>query len=238
MVIYYELYLLINSAIHVLLSRLSQRIMQIKRNNVLFIAGVILLNIYDYLYLNYPLEDIKYLIIFLILKMSFKIKIKDSFKLFIIYYSLNVILGGIYYSTDNKLFLSLIISMLLILYLDGFRVYKIKRNLYYEIKIVDKNKTYNFIGYLDTGNDLAEPKTNIPVVFINKKISFLKNIKIPYYTIDGYNYLNAYLCDNFYIKIDQKWHKRLVYVSTRKTSYECLLNILIFKGENNDFKIT
>ncbi|MDV3427806.1 MAG: sigma-E processing peptidase SpoIIGA [Bacillota bacterium] len=82
-------------------------------------------------------------------------------------------------------------------------------NLLYNVEIVSKYGSKVIKCFLDTGNNLREPVTKIPVIIIYS--SCLKEfnieqsdlVKIPYFTVGGFNsVINAFMPD--YIKIYDK----------------------------------
>ncbi|MHC6179532.1 sigma-E processing peptidase SpoIIGA [Clostridium sp. JNZ X4-2] len=85
--------------------------------------------------------------------------------------------------------------MLLYITIDRLVVYvKDRNNLYtlvYNVDIVFKNKCKTVKAFLDTGNELREPVTNLPVIIVEKSV--LENINlegvcefyIPYRVING-----------------------------------------------------
>lgn len=90
------------------------------------------------------------------------------------------------------------------------------------------NKIYKISMFLDTGNDLVEPKTNIPVVLISKEINDIIGVDIPVCTINSKDIMKGYYCNSFYIKKEGKYIRKDVYIVSQKTKYEGLLNVLLF----------
>lgn len=65
------------------------------------------------------------------------------------------------------------------------------QSLIYEIDIVGKDKEKSIMAFLDTGNELREPATNLPVIIIEKdyildfKINEKDKLYIPYKVVNG-----------------------------------------------------
>lgn len=92
----------------------------------------------------------------------------------------------------KKLLLSLIIVYLLI---DRIIIYikdrKEIKSLIYTVDIINKSKEKSITAFLDTGNELREPATNLPVMIIEKQyiedfyINDKEKLYIPYKAVDG-----------------------------------------------------
>lgn len=103
------------------------------------------------------------------------------------------IMGGVIYNFSyKKLMLSIMIIYLLISRIIFF--IKDRREMYsfiYEVDIVLKNANKEVKAFLDTGNELVEPVTNLPVIIVEKDIFKDEDINgydvfyIPYSVING-----------------------------------------------------
>lgn len=92
----------------------------------------------------------------------------------------------------KKLLLAIIVVYLLI---NRLVVYVRDRqdlnNLIFKVEIVDKNIKRTVTAFLDTGNELREPATNLPVMIVEKSCMELLQLKdseklyIPYSVING-----------------------------------------------------
>ena len=92
----------------------------------------------------------------------------------------------------KKLMLSVMIIYMII---DRIIVYVRERrdlsNLVYDVDIVLKNSEKNIRAFLDTGNELREPATNLPVVVVEKSVFQDVDLKsydkfyIPYRVVSG-----------------------------------------------------
>jgi stage II sporulation protein GA (sporulation sigma-E factor processing peptidase) len=95
------------------------------------------------------------------------------------------------YSSKNLLFSSMI------LYVVAYRVYlyfknrAIVSNFIYDLEFYLGENLFNVKGFLDTGNELTEPVTMLPVIILERKIAPNINIReeeafyIPYKLVDG-----------------------------------------------------
>lgn len=112
----------------------------------------------------------------------------------------------------KKLFLSMIIIYMII---NRLLIYikdrKILSKYIYNINISVANKNINFKGFLDTGNELREPLTNLPVIIVEKDLLQDLNLKdyttynVGYSVISGDNgNLQGFKPDNIYIIMDDK----------------------------------
>lgn len=92
----------------------------------------------------------------------------------------------------KRLLLSLIIVYLL---LDRIVIYirdrKELKSLIYTVDIINKHNEVRITAFLDTGNELREPATNLPVIIIEKKylndfyIDDKEKLYIPYKVVNG-----------------------------------------------------
>lgn len=100
--------------------------------------------------------------------------------------------GSIYNFSYKKLMLAIIIIYLI---LDRLVIYikdrKSLNSLIYTVDIISKNYEKKILAFLDTGNELREPATNLPVMIIEKNyfedfsISEKDTFYIPYKVVDG-----------------------------------------------------
>lgn len=99
----------------------------------------------------------------------------------------------------NFVFLLLVSPIILYLYIKQVKTLKSVYSNYYNIEIINKNKTYKYTAYLDTGNVLVDNLTNKKVILIDKR-KILFNIKefrlIPYMSVNGQSLIKV-------IKIDK-----------------------------------
>lgn len=153
----------------------------------------------------------KILVAFFITTIGFNCKDKIlNFKAFVIYILYSMLLAGIciffefnnYQGSYNYIFLykysykKLLLSIM-IAYIIIYRTVIYVRDrkdieeLIYEVDIYFDDKLKKVKAFLDTGNELKEPVTNLPVLLVEEKalvgidMSKFDIIYIPYKTIDG-----------------------------------------------------
>jgi stage II sporulation protein GA (sporulation sigma-E factor processing peptidase) len=107
-------------------------------------------------------------------------------------HSYGSITSSIYNFSYKKLMLSLIIIYLLI---NRLIIYiKDRKNieiLIYNVGIISENSEKRIKAFLDTGNELREPSTNLPVMIIEKNyfsdlfINEKEQLYIPYKVVNG-----------------------------------------------------
>ena len=123
------------------------------------------------------------------------------------FYVITIIIGGSQYMLSGSAYKVNIVMMIIIspiilgIYLYAMNKYKVDLKKIYEIIIVDKDNTYNFKGYMDTGNTLIDPITKLPVIMINKNINFKshKIFYVPYKVINNEAILKCIKVDKVYI---------------------------------------
>ena len=158
------------------------------------------------------------------------VNIKETPKLFLLFMGYTMGLAGICFFLDiNKnpsiklsfyitnfsyksLMLSVMVSYILLYFLTCY-VKNIKEtNKYiYQVEIKKGNYKRSFLGFLDTGNELKEPFTRLPVVIVEKNILEKVPVKddeiyfIPYTVIQGKEgKLKAFKADEVSILINHK----------------------------------
>ena len=102
---------------------------------------------------------------------SLKYTLNNLFYLYLLSFSV----GGVMYLLMDKAYYSylvLILGFIIVLYfyIKMIKRYQVVYANYYQVKITIKNKDYDVIGYLDTGNKLMYH--NKPVVILDKKIKY------------------------------------------------------------------
>lgn len=174
MVIYIEIFLLVNIIISLITLIIIHEVTYIKYSKLIIIGQIIniiylLFFIYNYRLANY----IKYLIPFFIIILSFKTNIYTYIKVTLIYYLLSFLYGGvgtlISISGNLKYFIILIIcvSFFIVIYL----FFKKKRiDVFYILKFNFLNKEYNVKVFLDTGCSIFYKGK--PVIILNNKYQF------------------------------------------------------------------
>ena len=92
------------------------------------------------------------------------------------FYVITIIIGGCQYMLTGSAYKVNIVMMIIIspiilgIYIYAMRKYKVDLKKIYDCIIIDKDNTYNLKGYMDTGNNLIDPITNLPVIMVNNKI--------------------------------------------------------------------
>lgn len=120
------------------------------------------------------------------------------------------------FDLSNYSYKYLIISTMTV-YLILYRIFiyikdrKAVTELIYDIEIVTKDYRKDIRAFLDTGNELREPVTNLPVILVQKSALSLDSIKnadyfsIPYTVVNGNTgNLKAFKPDSIFIIIDGK----------------------------------
>ena len=99
----------------------------------------------------------------------------------------------------NFIFLIIFSPIILYIYIKQTKSLRYNYSNYYNIEIMQKNKKYKYIGYMDSGNILVDNISKKSVILIDKR-KLLFNIKefrlIPYMGVNGTNMIKV-------IKIDK-----------------------------------
>lgn len=223
MKVYLDLVMILNFFIDFILL-LSVKIIlkrNIKLNKIIFgsfIGGLSILLLFFNIN-SFILFIIKILISIIMIIISFGyINIKYTFINFLYLYMSSIILGGFLYLLNIEFsykhvglifinnglsinFIFLIISSPIIIYIYIVQTKNLRYNYsnYSNVEIFIKNKSYKYIGYMDTGNTLVDNLTKKSVILIDKR-KMLFNIKefriIPYMTVSGSSMIKV-------IKIDK-----------------------------------
>ena len=98
----------------------------------------------------------------------------------------------------NFIFLIIFSPIILYIYIKQTKNLKYNYSNYYNIEIINKNKKYKYIGYMDSGNILVDNLTKKIVILIDKR-KLLFNIKefrlIPYMGVSGSNMIKVVKID-------------------------------------------
>ena len=107
----------------------------------------------------------------------------------------------------NFVFLIIFSPLILYIYIKQTKNLRYNYSNYYNVEIMNNNKTYNYIAYMDSGNVLVDKLTNKKVILIDKR-KLLFNIKefrlIPYMGVNGSNMIKV-------VKIDKLLFNNKVY---------------------------
>lgn len=174
MIIYIELFILINILISIITLVIIHTIMFIKYSKLFFLGQVInVLYMFLYIYSHEISFYIKCIVPIVIVILSFKTSLYFYIKSIIIYYLISFVLGGsgllITISGNIKYFIILILILFFLLICHLF--FKRKRiEIFYMIKFKFLNKEYKLNAFFDTGCDIFY-KFN-PVIILNEKYKF------------------------------------------------------------------
>lgn len=253
MTIYIDLVLLINFAIDfnllLALNILLKRGMKIKRIVLGALFGSLSIFILFLSLNSLNLFFFKLIISIIMILITFGYGDFQTFKDNLGYlYILSIILGGGLYLINNQLgykssgllFISedystnlililVLTPTLLYLYLKEMKKIKLNYSKYYQICIKLNDSTINLTAFLDTGNKLACPITNKPIILVEKKLinqKLQKIIYVPYHTLNNHNLLKCIRPD--YIIINgKKIRNVLIGLSDEKFNIpgiNCILN--------------
>ena len=237
---YIEEIILVNLLIHIIFVFITSYLFSQKINIILFIISIILDISYLILYILIPynLEPYKYLFILSISITPFINKgLTKALLETIIYSMLNVTLGGtagVIYKLNTNPYL---VYLALALIFGIFNIYFAYKRLHYrnthfeyQIRIIDNNKFYRFIGFCDTGNFLLSTG-NIPIVFMNKKIKIGKFVKyLDCKTVTGTRRIRLYKVDKFQLMINGSYYEKDVYLSYADINYQMMFGLALLGG--------
>lgn len=174
MVIYIEIYLIINIFIQILTTIFIYEIAYVKLRKFIILAIIINL-IYSLLYIYKPeyVLILKYVMPLIFVFLSYKTNIYNYLKLSLIYYFISFSLGGMAYILNfsgNLLYFIVFIFyfFILVLYYIFFKRKRI--SILYKISFNFKNKKYLLNAFYDTGANLYYK--NKPVLVLNSKYHF------------------------------------------------------------------
>lgn len=222
MKIYLDLVMLLNFAIDFLLlltvSIILKRNVKITRIMLgAFIGGLSIL----FLFFNinsFILFIFKIIISILMILTTFGYKtIKYTLVNILYLYVSSIILGGFLYLLNlefsykhigmiffnnglsiNFIFLIIFSPVILYIYIKQTKNLRYNYSNYYNIEIINKNKKYKYIAYMDSGNLLVDNLTKKIVILIDKR-KLLFNIKefrlIPYMGVNGSNMIKVVKID-------------------------------------------
>lgn len=222
MTIYLDLVMILNFAIDFILLLTVSIILKrnVKLTRIMlgaFIGGLSIL----FLFFNinsFLLFIFKILISILMILTTFGYKtIKYTLVNILYLYMSSIILGGFLYLLNlefsykhigmiffnnglsiNFIFLIIFSPIILYIYIKQTKNLRYNYSNYYNIEIINKNKRYKYIGYMDSGNVLVDTLTKKIVILIDKR-KLLFNIKefrlIPYMGVNGSNMIKVVKID-------------------------------------------
>ncbi len=229
MVIYLELIYIYNVFLMYNIILLSDYLLNIKHSLKRRLILSISLSL-PVLLLPYNISNI--LIIIYTISILYSITKYKKLYYIIIFYFITFSLGGIYdviyIIYFNKLIYILVTLPIidLLIYIIISYIKESNENLYYETYFIHNNIRYDLLSYLDTGNVLCDNSTNIPVIFIKHTLNITTKPKIiTFNLINNTCTTNIYLIENFYIRINNKYIRKQVFISfDNNIKYEALLN--------------
>lgn len=152
-------------------------------NSTLYLIFVILLSFFANVYLCIPKFTVRYF-----------------FQIFITLIVISFLLFGVIsffnYNFENVNYLYILLIFVIIFVISDISKKYIKKNTFFDnyifsVILKHENKIYKFKGFLDTGNELREPITGLPVVIVETRCMpgiFYHGkyfYKIPYKVITG-----------------------------------------------------
>lgn len=232
MEIYLDVLLIENCIVDMVLLKLTSNLIKVKVSNKRLIVASIIGSLYTltlvFKSLNFltiiPIQLlVSYLLVSIIMgksKVKFKIKgtgifLLSSIMLSGLCYGLSLWRYGNYninseYTSVNYSIKTVIISIM-ILYLLSDRVISFLKdristtNFIYDVEVTVNGISYLIKGFLDTGNSLREPTTNLPCIIVEEKIISLKEGErdyylVPYKSVGHKGYLKGYKSNKTRIK--------------------------------------
>ena len=265
MEVYIDIYLLENIAINLFLLLLTFKLLKIeyKRRNVYLAAilgGIYGLVIFcNVKILSYIVLKILVPTIMIYISMK-KRNLKLIFKSVIIFFMLSFTLSGICFSTvqmQNKYlvgqefviknnsakFIVLSVAVIFIVVTrvaDLLKDRALVKNFLYDIYITEGTRTVLVKGFLDTGNELREPATNLPCIIVENtyfnqfEIADDKKFIIKYDTINEVGEVRGFKGENIMIRNEESnsWKKveAIICGCERKLSKEDEFQALLSRG--------
>ena len=105
------------------------------------------------------------------------------------FYIISIIIGGVLYLINikfNYLSLLLIIPIIINVYINKIKEYKLNIKNNYIVEIIIKDKVYKLEGMIDTGNHLEDPYKKRGVILVNINIDYTKYkyLFVPYHALN------------------------------------------------------
>lgn len=230
MKIFVDVLILENYLVNMFLIIITARILNIKKNYTFINLSSIIAALYT-LSILFPKVKVlcsmpfKILMPFIIVFIAFRIKdLLINIKAAFTYLALSFLLAGMCYFIElsnisitskfiilkfnyKKFLLGIIIILLIVDRMVSFIKDRGEITSYiYKLEIKHKESRISFYGFLDTGNELREPATNLPVIIVEKpvmNIIAMKNEKsflIPYKLVDGSRgVINGFIPDEIWL---------------------------------------
>ena len=250
MEVYIDIYLLENIIINLFLLLLTFKLLRVdyKRRNVYLAA--ILGGIYGLvIFCNVKIFSsiaIKFLVPTIMIYISMeKRNLKFIFKSIVIFFMLSFMLSGICFSAvqmQNKYLIgqAFVIKNNSAKFIDLLKDRAMVKNFLYDIYITEGKRTVLVKGFLDTGNELREPATNLPCIIVENvyfnqfEIADDKKFIIKYDTINEVGEVRGFKGQNIMIRNEESnsWRKveAIVCGCERKLSKEDEFQALLSRG--------
>lgn len=144
--------------------------------------------------------------------------------------------GFIFYHKNfsvNVIILLITSPIILYIYIKQARALKVNYSKYHQVDIVYHDQKIKLNAFLDTGNQLVDPVTKIPIIVVKEKtIRPSENyLLIPYTTISGVSMMQCVKPD--LVEIDGKKIQKKILLGVAKNlnmeGIECILNPLLME---------
>ena len=214
MIIYIDVLIAENFIVNLFLLVMTGNIVRLKKRYLRLIIAAGLSAIYSLCYVIPSIRllteaPFRLLIPILLLFVAYhKQKLWQFIKIYITFLALAFLLAGLCFSFESNKFtleggltmkyisykpiiISLIVVGLIIeRFITAIKDRLIMKEFVFPLTIIQDDKKLNVLGFLDTGNELKEPATNLPVIILEAKAAEClaeqkKNFFIPYKVIDG-----------------------------------------------------
>ena len=263
MVVYIDVLLFENFVVNLFLLILTFKLLRFSYKNSIYLSAVIGAIYTLALFLEWPLGTSflsKVLVAALMIYIAIeKRKINNIFKCIGCFFMLSFTLAGISFSfalVENKYYIfhkfeinnysikyMLISVMLLYIFIvrsyEYLRQRNIVKSLIYDIEISVNKNIFYIKGFLDTGNELREPVTNLPCIIVEDE--YLIDIQIPeseyfnisYSTIGEFGKIKGFKGEKIRIKSkDEEWRtvEAIICSCENKLSKENDFNALLSIG--------
>lgn len=241
MVIYYDLFVFENFIFNLFILYTSFKMLNLKLNLLrLLMASAISSFISSLILIN--LNSVIYLLCITLLSILVGLILCVPRRL---HYFLQIIVSMLFTSFVlfgiikflNIWFINLNYGIILLIFIVVFVIYSVVKkyitrsaffnNYIFEIELNYQNKIYKFNGFLDTGNELYEPVSGLPVIIVEKRcipgIFYHEKYfyKIPYKVITGdTSYFEGVKIKNVYFKNNNRDFYTDVILCTTNTSLD------------------
>lgn len=157
-------------------------------------------------------------------------------------YFISIILGGFLYYLNiqfsykqvglvfinngfsiNYIFLIILSPIILYIYIKQNRRIKNIYNNMYDVRIIKEGITYNYKGFIDSGNNLIDPYTHKPIIIIHDN-NLEGNILVPIRTLNGNSMLKCFKANVFINNIEVHCLVGISPKSINIDGVDCLIN--------------